>query len=446
VQAAQIAAEQRADSGYYVGQGCAIGVSGTAGKLSITAGTVIVGTTDLAVAAASAITGTDSSHDDITELADATNPKWVVVELDSSGISYNQGTAAATPAIPAFTASRVPLALLYIPAAATNSTTIDSLLTTANGNVKLVSIAVTRLGPTATGWQYDQDTWTYEGGGMAGWLFSTTNNPTTYLPPGTKVSFNDGSVKYGVVAHSSFSPATPLTSVSSSSTPSSDSKLNKTAHGLNNGDVVTLSGVSGTTGIANSTNYYVVTVTANAFQLSNTLRGAAITLGGTQDTGITVTGVKAVTLIPNATYTMSNATLVRPRFSYQDNPQAGSFDWIFTWTPTLSGWSAAPTGNFYRFSTSGTKITLFIAQGTGGAGTSNNATHTASLPVNPKLLSFMLWMNPCYAIDNGTNQTGLLRIASGATVIGLNGIIASANNTSSGSSAILGGQITYEFA
>lgn len=106
------------------------------GKLDMAAGVAFIGTTELTVAAQTAVSTT------ITTLADATNPKWVAVELDTSRVvQFNQGTAAAAPAFPTPTASRVVLGWLWVPALAT---IVDTLLTTSNGNAKLIDARIVR--------------------------------------------------------------------------------------------------------------------------------------------------------------------------------------------------------------------------------------------------------------------------------------------------------------
>jgi hypothetical protein len=62
------------------------------------------------------------------------------------------------------------------------------------------------------------------------------------------------------------------------------STVNVTAHGLTAGQRLTFSAITGTTGITNGTTYYVVTPTANTFQVAATLAGTAITFGGTDGT------------------------------------------------------------------------------------------------------------------------------------------------------------------
>ena len=54
--------------------------------------------------------------------------------------------------------------------------------------------------------------------------------------------------------------------------------VNATAHGLRNGDPVVLTSLTSTTGITVGTRYFVISSTANAFQLSVTYGGAAVAL------------------------------------------------------------------------------------------------------------------------------------------------------------------------
>jgi hypothetical protein len=139
LQAAQTAARAAADLGYFVyaAGGCALTPNATPTKLDMAAGTVFVGTTELNCAAQTAISTT------IASLADATNPKWVAVELDTSKVvQFNQGAAAAKPVFPTPTASRVVLGWLYVPANATN---VDTLLTTDNGLAKLIDARIVRV-------------------------------------------------------------------------------------------------------------------------------------------------------------------------------------------------------------------------------------------------------------------------------------------------------------
>lgn len=133
-QAALLGAKQDArvlaDAGQFVCSGLALTANATPTKLDMAAGVSFQATTELNAAAQTAISTT------IASMADATNPKWVVVELDASNVvQFNQGTAAAAPAFPTMTTTRTPLGFLFIPANATN---VDTLLTTNNGLAKLI--------------------------------------------------------------------------------------------------------------------------------------------------------------------------------------------------------------------------------------------------------------------------------------------------------------------
>lgn len=74
---------------------------------------------------------------------------------------------------------------------------------------------------------------------------------------------------------------TAVTAVASTGT------FTKTAHGLANGDVITLSGLTGGTGFVAGDPYFVIGSTANTFQVALTSGGAAVT-GGTDITAATV--------------------------------------------------------------------------------------------------------------------------------------------------------------
>lgn len=62
-----------------------------------------------------------------------------------------------------------------------------------------------------------------------------------------------------------------------------------TAHGYVDGTPVSFTGLSNTTGISNSTTYYIVNAAANTFKVALTVGGAAIDLTGTADTNVSVT-------------------------------------------------------------------------------------------------------------------------------------------------------------
>lgn len=78
-----------------------------------------------------------------------------------------------------------------------------------------------------------------------------------------------------------------------------------TAHGLINGDTVSFSVITTTTGITINTVYYVVGATANTFQVSLTAGGAALALtnngtGTLDETFQTIAGLRSTTFTLNA--------------------------------------------------------------------------------------------------------------------------------------------------
>jgi hypothetical protein len=126
-----------AEAGLHVMSGLALSPNATPTKLDMASGVAFITTTEVVAPAQPAINVT------IASMANATNPKWVIVEAENTTtaglltIQFNQGTAAASPVFPALTAGRVPLGFLYIPANATN---VDILLSNNNGNAKLIDV------------------------------------------------------------------------------------------------------------------------------------------------------------------------------------------------------------------------------------------------------------------------------------------------------------------
>lgn len=134
LQAAKQDARAIADLGFFCrsSAGCLLTPNVTPTKLDMAAGSPFMGTTELNVAAQAAISTT------IASLADATNPKWVSVELNPSAVVvFNQGTAAAAPAFPTLNTANLPLGFLFVPANATN---VDTLLSAGSTptNAKLI--------------------------------------------------------------------------------------------------------------------------------------------------------------------------------------------------------------------------------------------------------------------------------------------------------------------
>jgi hypothetical protein len=96
--------------------GCAVAQRAAGANMSVdvAAGSVIVGATGAAVTAVNKTIGT----------ADATNPRFDLITVNSSGtVSVTAGTAASNAVFPAIPASSVLLAAVYVPASATSVVT-----------------------------------------------------------------------------------------------------------------------------------------------------------------------------------------------------------------------------------------------------------------------------------------------------------------------------------
>lgn len=254
VQAAKQDARAIADAGRFVYSGLELTPNATPTKLDMAAGVQFAGTTELIVAAQAAISTT------IASLEHATLPKWVVVELDGSNVvQFNQGTAAAEPAFPTLTTTRTILGFLYVPSSAVNTThEVDALFTTPNNKAKLIDARVVR----------------------------------SYHAPRT-------------IATDTGLNVTTITTVTTISTDVVADTFNENAHGLTTDQPVVFAGLSNTTGVTNGTVYFVSAtgLTANAFRVAATVGGAAIALGGSNDTN-TVTAFPGLQTILTATKTI----------------------------------------------------------------------------------------------------------------------------------------------
>lgn len=130
-----------ANQGYYAITGVNVTASTTAGKLKVNTGQAFIGNTEV-------VFGTALDNINCASNADASNPRWGVVELSSPvtpgtvTAALNLGAAAANPVPPALTAGTVPLALVYIPA---NATAVDSLTSTNNGKCKIIDCRQLRV-------------------------------------------------------------------------------------------------------------------------------------------------------------------------------------------------------------------------------------------------------------------------------------------------------------
>jgi len=151
-----------------------------------------------------------------------------------------------------------------------------------------------------------------------------------------------------------------------------------------------------------------------------------------------------VNIIVNTDYTIANAAITAPYYSYQDSPQ-GWPDW-YNYAPTPTGFTAVvPTNAVYRYKTSGSStVTLFVEQG--GNGTSNATTFTIPLPVTAATITNALWIAATSFFNNSAQSanSGIVSIASAATVAQLFTTWAGGTWTGSGGKRAYF-TITYEF-
>lgn len=111
-----------------------------------------------------------------------------------------------------------------------------------------------------------------------------------------------------------------------------------------------------------------------------------------------------LTLVGGSDYTVANAAITLPYYSYASAPRG--FPTGFAYTPALTGFSADPTGYYGRFHMAGSLATVWLYMP--NAGTSNTTTIIALLPTGLKAanLSAAYYGTAHRVIDNGTNQTG----------------------------------------
>lgn len=148
-----------------------------------------------------------------------------------------------------------------------------------------------RFNTTSGAWQFSTDGSVFQDVGAGGGI---TKN---YIENGDALANTDG---WSVYADSQ-----------SVNIDVSDNQIDLANHYLNTQDVVVFSGITNVTGITNGTTYYVVSPVEGAFSVSATLGGSAISLGGTDDTGVTMVTSRIVDGgggSPTVTFTRNTST------------------------------------------------------------------------------------------------------------------------------------------
>lgn len=142
-----------------------------------------------------------------------------------------------------------------------------------------------------------------------------------------------------------------------------------------------------------------------------------------------------VTIAVNTDYTIANAAITAPCYSYQQSPVG--FPNFFTYAPTHVGFSSAPTGTF-RYSL--TKGLCWIMHGGDTPGTSNATSFTVTGPVVAAGVSYGIGA----VYDNGSWQStsGRLATTNGSAAISVSKDAGGSVFTGSGNKTALF-QFTY---
>lgn len=150
-------------------------------------------------------------------------------------------------------------------------------------------------------------------------------------------------------------------------------------------------------------------------------KGTKIKLTQTSDKYFYVTSSSfstntTVNITGGSDYTLANAAITTPYYSYDDNPQG--FPCVFAYTPTFTGFSVDPSG-FYQFSITGGMCYVSVRLNT--SGTSNATTFTVSLPVTAAGKTSTAQRFPIAVTDNGSGQAapGQAIISQGDTTVSL---------------------------
>lgn len=86
-------------------------------------------------------------------------------------------------------------------------------------------------------------------------------------------------------------------------------------------------------------------------------------------------GTTTVTITAGSDYTLANASITSPYYSYAASPQG--WPSFFNYLPTITGFSGTPTIEFAKFSVTGKVCTLWL----GIQGTSNATGFTVTYPI-----------------------------------------------------------------
>lgn len=145
-----------------------------------------------------------------------------------------------------------------------------------------------------------------------------------------------------------------------------------------------------------------------------------------------------VTVTAGSDYTIANAAITSPKYSYASCP-VGFPQW-FNYTPTLNGFSSAPSINVSRIMIVGRRVIWNLVPKVDGV--SNANTFSANLPIAAITLSGYLAEGLLSGLDNGNTlvNPSFYYISSGGTVVTFRKEISNVDNawTNSGAKAVFG--------
>lgn len=140
-----------------------------------------------------------------------------------------------------------------------------------------------------------------------------------------------------------------------------------------------------------------------------------------------------VTITGGSVYSLDNAAIDSPCYSYASSPQG--FPGFFKYTIVNTGFSSPPSSSDAYFTIQGRNVTVFVVMADDGV--SNSTSFTTSLPVPVTSAAGFNAFCPIIIKDNSTWQTnfGLARLSQSATVATINVSVSTPNFTASGTKA-----------
>jgi surface protein len=147
--------------------------------------------------------------------------------------------------------------------------------------------------------------WPGDGVGTGGNFFAMTISGayTIDFGDGTTTNFTTGSTAYREYDYNDADLANtngPVTFTASTDI------VNRTAHGYANGDIVQFYNIVTTTGLSEAQFYYVISATANTFQISATSGGSAVALTNDGSATLLPYKIATVTITPQAANNLTN--------------------------------------------------------------------------------------------------------------------------------------------